>query len=151
MSPTQNGWGEHLMSTTRCKGTNVDGEACGAPESMVDPETGYCPAHGPGGRNEMKERGRKGGKQTHQTGLHPTDLPALDSFQAAQEWLEEIGRAVACGRLGDREANAAIRAVSEWRETESERVTREELEELQAQLEQLSAEIEDPAVQPLAG
>ncbi len=45
--------------------------------------------------------------------------PELRTHEDAQNWLETIGRAVATGRLSDRQAQAAIRTVAEWVKAEA--------------------------------
>ena len=71
----------------------------------------------------MAERGRRGGLATKRRGMSPglaaEELPKLQSHEDAQAWLETIGRAVATGRLSDRQAQAAIRAVAEWVKAEA--------------------------------
>jgi hypothetical protein len=53
--------------TRRCKGADglgnkSDGTPC---EGInVDPESSYCPAHGPGSAARMRERGRRGAEAT---------------------------------------------------------------------------------------
>ena len=64
-------------------------------------------------------------------------MGALESHQDAKRWLETIGRAVATGRLGDRAAQAAIKAVSEWVKAEGERVGAVEFEQLREDVEKL--------------
>lgn len=63
----------------------------------------------------MADRGRKGAEATARKwkgkGLDPDELPALDGPQAAAQWLQVIGRAVATGRLGHREGATVVRAV----------------------------------------
>ena len=59
----------------------------------------------------------------------------------AQDWLETIGRAVATGRLSDRQAQAAIRAVSEWVRTAGERATAEVVDELRAEVDRVKREM----------
>ncbi len=56
-------------------------------------------------------------------GLDPDELSELQTHEDAQNCLETIGRAVASGRLGDRQAQAVIGAVSECVRTEGERAT----------------------------
>ncbi len=128
----------------KCKGITRSGEPCRAPEHMVD-ESGYCHAHGPGARERMAERGRKGAlslrRKVKGSGLTEDDLGALESYEDAKRWLETIGRAVATGRLGDRAAQAAIRAVSEWVKAEGERLTAQVLDELRDEVERLKAEL----------
>ena len=128
----------------KCKGITRSGEPCRAPEHMVD-ESGYCHAHGPGARERMAERGRKGAlslrRKVKGSGLTEEDLGALGSYEDAKRWLETIGRAVATGRLGDRAAQAAIKAVSEWVKAEGERLTATVVEEVWEEVERLKAEL----------
>ncbi len=74
------------MST--CRGTKDDGSLCGAPDALVDPKTGFCPAHGPGASKRMADIGRKGAESTarklRSPGLDSDELPPLDSLEAAQ-------------------------------------------------------------------
>ena len=127
-----------------CRGRKADGNACGALSHLLD-ENGLCPAHRPGGREEMAERGRKGGLATKRRmasrGLDPAELPELRTHEDAQSWLETLGRAVATGRLSDRQAQAAIRAVSEWVKAEGERATAEVVNELRSDLDRVKSEI----------
>ena len=93
----------------------------------------------------MAERGRKGGLATKRRntspGLEPDELPELRTHEDAQNWLETIGRAVATGRLSDRQAQAAIRAVSEWVRAEGERQTSEVVNELRAEVDRVKGEL----------
>lgn len=101
-----------------CRGEKRDGSPCRAPSNMVDPETGYCPAHDPGARERLREAARKGGEATakklQREGLQEEELPPLDSPQAAARWLEVVARAVATGRLGHHEGRTVVRAVREF-------------------------------------
>lgn len=128
----------------RCKYVKEDGTRCGSPESFVDPDTGYCHAHGPEGSERMAERGRRGAESRwHEKpeGLDPEELPPLERHADAKAWLEAIGRAVATGRLADRPAQAAIRAVSEWVSTHGEELVAEDVEALRGRLEALEGEL----------
>lgn len=102
----------------RCQATNASGEPCGAPPSMVDPEKGLCPAHQKGGRERLSAAGRKGAEAVQRRlrgdGLQEEDLPPLESPQAAERWLEAVGRAVATGSLGHNEGRTVVRAVREF-------------------------------------
>lgn len=107
---------------------------------------GLCPAHREGGREEMARRGKKGGKDkpsqdTGPPGLSPNDLPPLVDHDAAETWLEVIGRAVTSGRLGDRDANAGIRAVEAWLKTRGEKLTTEVVEDLKEEIDRLKEEL----------
>ncbi len=103
----------------RCPATTKAGEPCGAPSSMLEPSTGLCPAHREGGTERLRLAGQKGAaasiaKWRGRGGLAPDELPPLDGPEAAEQWLEAIGRAVATGRLGHNEAKAATGAIREW-------------------------------------
>jgi len=104
-----------------CQGTRLDGSPCEAPDRLVDDETGFCPAHSPGGRERLSEAGKKGAaataKKLRGQGLDPDDLPPLVSHEAAEVWEDRIGRAAATGRIPASAAQAGLRAVREWRET----------------------------------
>ncbi len=93
----------------------------------------------------MAERGRRGGLATKRRfsspGLEPNELPELKTHADAQLWLEIIGRAVATGRLSDRQAQAAIRAVAEWVRAEGERATAEVVNDLKADIARMKAEL----------
>lgn len=118
----------------RCQHVDDDGDRCQAPEQFVNPETGFCHAHGPGAEDRMAERGQKGGqaaaRKRRQDGLSPDELPPLDSPQHAERWLEVIGRAVTSGRLGYQEAKAGVRAVKTWLGAHEAGEVTERLEEL---------------------
>lgn len=105
----------------RCNGTRDDGSPCGAPSNLVDPDSGFCPAHGPGGSEAMAELGRKGAEATarklQSDGLSDDELPPLTSHEAAERWCDVVGRAVAQGRLGHNEGRTILRAVREWRDS----------------------------------
>ncbi len=124
----------------KCKGLTRSGKPCRSPEHMVA-ESGFCHAHGPAARERMADRGRKGAlslrRKVKGSGLTEDDLGALEAHEDAKRWLETIGRAVATGRLGDRAAQAAIKAVSEWVRTEGERVGAVEFEALRQDVEKL--------------
>lgn len=101
----------------------------------------------------MAERGRKGGLATKRRnaspGLEAEELPDLRTHEDAQAWLETIGRAVAIGRLSDRQAQAAIRAVSEWVKAEGERATAEVINELRSDLERVKSEIASGSIRAI--
>ena len=78
---------------------------------------GWCQAHGPGASERMLERALKGGAATaakHRRTFDADKLPALDSIESAQTWLEAIGRAVAGGDLSDRQANSCTKVIEVW-------------------------------------
>ena len=85
---------------------------------MLDAK-GLCPAHRPGARERLREAGKKGAQVSTRLrrkamGLEPDDLPPLRTPQDAEAWLERVGRAVATGRLANRDGDAVTRAVREW-------------------------------------
>lgn len=118
----------------RCAGVNTEGLPC---QSPIVGEDGYCSAHRPGGEERMKRLAAKGAAASRRGGLDPDELGELHTHTDAQRWLEVIGRAVASGRLGDRAAQAAIRAVAEWVKAEGERATAEIVDELKTEIERL--------------
>lgn len=123
----------------RCKGTKADGEPCGAPDRFVDDSTGYCPSHGPGASEKLSEWGRKGGSRSTKEHLREEDLPPLDSPQAASQWLETVGRAVACGTLTHNEGKAVARLIREWLRTRDAGEMEERMEELEGKLDRLKS------------
>jgi hypothetical protein len=104
----------------------------------VSPETGFCPAHAPGGRERLLKAARKGGEATARKlarqGLGDEELPPLGSPQAAELWLEVVGRAVASGRLGHHEGRTITGAVREWLKARDVGEHADRLEELEAKL-----------------
>lgn len=104
-----------------CRETTADGTPCGAPPNVVDPDTGFCPAHGPDGRERMAEMARKGGeaaaRRRADRGMGPDDLPPLVDHEAAETWCDVVGRAVADGTLGHNQGRTILRAVKEWRQS----------------------------------
>lgn len=132
------------MSPARrtCGGTNADGAPCKSP--VVGPG-GYCPAHRPGGQEEMRRRARRGAEVANAErtppGLEPDELPPLESHADAKRWLETVGRAVATGRLTDRAGQAVIRAVSEWVKAHEGELTALVVDELQEEVERLQREL----------
>lgn len=119
----------------RCRAKNASGEACGAPERVVNPETGFCPAHRPGGRTEMQRRGLKGAIASRKAkGLDAEDLGHLETPRDAERWLRTLAQAVASGRLGPREGDVAARAVRTWLEAHRAGKMAEEVAELRAQV-----------------
>lgn len=122
-----------------CKATKDDGTPCGAPASVVDPETGLCPAHDPEREEERRAAARKGGKATARRfsggNLEADELPPLTSAQAAERWCDVVGRAVVTGRLSHTAGQAALRAVREWRESRDKGQVSQRLEALLDALE----------------
>ena len=119
----------------QCAGTNAQGEPCGSPFVGDD---GFCDAHRAGGISEMRRRAIRGALASRASkGLDASDLPPLEDPRSAETWLEAIGRAVATGRLGKGEADAATRAVRCWLQAHDAGRTRDRLEELAEAVETL--------------
>lgn len=71
----------------RCQATNAKGEPCRAPPELVDPESGLCPAHQPGGRDRLRLAGLKGAQAARgdrPEGLAPEELGRLESHADAK-------------------------------------------------------------------
>jgi len=109
---------------------------------MVDEGTGFCPAHGPDGSDEMRRRALKGGKATREVwkrpGVTEEELGALESLADAQRWLRVIGGAVASGRLDKGDAQAATRAIEVWIRA-ADSLTEAQVQELADKLEAVKA------------
>lgn len=125
-----------------CNGLNAKGEPCGAAASLVDQDTGFCPAHGPGGREEMRRRAKLGAQATKNAwkrpGLREDELGDLETLADAQRWLRVIGAAVASGRLDKGDAQAATRAVEVWIRA-GDSLTEKEVQDLADKLEAVKA------------
>lgn len=123
----------------RCKAERADGSPCKTPERFVDPDTGYCPSHGPDAAERLSEAGRKGAEATNRRyrgeKLSEEELPPLDSPQAAEIWLENVGRAIATGRLSSAEGNAVKSTVREWLRAREAGEMQDRIEELEEKLE----------------
>lgn len=124
----------------RCKRIKADGTRCRVPEHFVDARTGYCHAHGEGASGRMAELGRRGAAVTARKlrggGLDPGDLPPLDGPRTASLWLDRVGRAVATGRLGHREATAVVRAVEAFLRAHNAGEMAEDIQRLRTALEE---------------
>ena len=116
------------------------GDPCGAPARLV--KDGHCDAHRPGGRSEMSRRGLMGAlRQGKGMGLDPDELPELLTHEDLKKRLDLICRAVLAKQIGDREAQAAIRAVEAWLKAEGDRLTVHVVEELKVEVTRLKAEV----------
>ena len=83
----------------RCKGRKADGTACGAIASLVKAD-GWCPAHGPGASERMRERAVKGGQATaakHRRNVEPPALP--ETADDAVYWSAWAMHSVATGAI----------------------------------------------------
>lgn len=112
------------MATPACKGADgkgnkADGTPCQSP--YVDPETGYCTAHGPGASADMRERGRKGAEATRRKlkgrgTVKADDVPPPPETMAdAARWASWIPFAVTTGKLDPKIGDVAVRAIREFR------------------------------------
>lgn len=94
----------------------------------------------------MVRRARRGAyarnNNSGPSGLDARELPPLESHGDAKLWLERIGRAVSTGRLGDKEANAAIRAVSEWVRAHEGELTAYVVDDLADEVARLKEELD---------
>jgi len=130
-----------MAAERRCRSTKADGSPCRTPGALVDPETGLCPSHAEGAAERLSEFGRKGAEATARIfrgrGLDAEELPPLDSPQAAETWLEVIGRAVATNRLGHNEAKAAVSALREWLRAHEAGMMSDRVEKLKRQLDEM--------------
>jgi len=129
----------------RCKALNAEGRPCGSPESVVDPESGLCWAHQPGGRERLVEAGRKGAEATARKwrgrgGLEPGELPELKTPHDAQEALDIVAHAAAEGRLPQRQADATTRAIREWLRAHEAGAVADQVEELRRKLSELKGD-----------
>lgn len=118
-----------------CTAKNAAGEPCGAPSNVVDPRTGLCPAHSEGGRERIREAARKGGqakaRKERASGVDIKRHWRLDSYEAAERWLDRILKAVLAGQITHSQARSAVRAVEAWMKAREQGQEAERLEELE--------------------
>lgn len=130
----------------RCQATKDDGTPCEAPETLVDPETGLCPSHDPENREKVRENARKGGeaaaRRLEGKGLSPDELDPLEDHADAKRALDQVRRAVLTGRISDKVAHAATRAVSEWVKAHEGELTARVVDDLEEEVERLQSELE---------
>lgn len=126
----------------RCGYIKDSGEPC---ESPVVDQSGRCPAHRPGGEQEMRERASRGGQaaaEARRSGpevLDPEELGELDSYADAKRWLTIVARGVLSGAIDQSRANAATRALTRWVSAHESEIADEKLAELERRLEQIEA------------
>lgn len=125
-----------------CQGTNGKGEPCGSPEAFVDPDTGYCPFHGPGGDERQQENASMGGRATAKKLRRPPasdrdTLPAPETIEDAKRWLAWTAENLATGMLSDREARALGYVLRSFVDTVERADVADELEELREKLQAL--------------
>lgn len=104
------------MSGRVCGFEKEDGDTCRTEFGLCSCH-GECFSHAPC-RKEAREAARqKGGHNAARAGpLQADDLPPLHSAEAAEVWCDVVGRAAATKRINADAANAALRAVREWRQ-----------------------------------
>lgn len=123
-----------MPSERNCRHVKDDGTGCNAPAAFVDPETSLCWTHSEEGREKVREAARKGGETTARRmrgkALQEGELPPLTNAGAAETWCDIVGRAVVTGRLSHNQAQAALRAVREWRESHDKGKVSDRLEAL---------------------
>lgn len=124
-----------------CKATKPDGSPCRSPVHLVNQETGLCRSHDPALVESIRAAGRKGGAATirrfRQEGLEESDLPPLETHEDVMQWLETLGRAVATGRIHDKQCTATTRAIEVWLKAFSEGATAKELDALKKKLHEV--------------
>lgn len=96
----------------------------------------------------MSALGKKGGAATKRAwdaerGVDPDELPPLETHEAAEVWLDVVGRAVVTGRLESKRAQACVRAVQTFLDARAERLQADRLRELREKLEKLEEELEE--------
>lgn len=110
-----------MPSERSCQHVKDDGTRCNAPSQFVDSATSLCWTHSEEGREKAREAAKKGGEATARKlrgkALQEGELPPLTNAGAAETWCDIVGRAVVTGRLSHNQAQAALRAVREWRES----------------------------------
>lgn len=131
------------MSTSvdqrRCAHVGEDGDQCRVTGGLVDPDTGFCFSHDPSREEERRAARERGGMRTalrakKSKALDPDELGPLETPRDAVRWCRIVGAATATGRLSASAANAALRAISEWRAAHEQAELLEELEDLKSAL-----------------
>lgn len=129
--------------TGQCKGTTAAGKPCRSP--LVDPETGYCAAHGPGASARMAERGAKGARATAKKlkgkgVVKPGEAPPPpETVEDAKHYASWAMDAVATGRLDYRVGNVIQGLCREFRSATKEAALEAEVAELREVVATLKA------------
>lgn len=131
------------MAERRCEGTKSDGEPCGAPPELVDPKSGFCPAHDPeSGSQEMAARGAKGG--SHSPYEETLDkLPDITCAADLREILNRTIRATAQGNCSTKRANSIARLSRSWIKVNSAVVGENKIEKIEQKMETLRERIRE--------
>lgn len=126
-----------IMPEPKCQGQKADGSPCGAPSELVDPDTGYCPAHDPEkGSETMAERGRKGGSRSP----YEERLDKLPEITCAANVLEILNRAIratAQGTISEKRANSIARLCRAWARLNDVVAAEERLDDIETKLAEL--------------
>lgn len=124
----------------QCDALKGDGSRC-AVKFGISPESRMCWSHDPIRQEQAQRARRLGGKRAAESqkgyGLESDELPPLTTPQDAGTWLEQIGRAVATGRLGHHEGTAITRTVREWLRAFDAGAVADEVERLRQQVAEL--------------
>lgn len=102
-----------------CGHEKGDGGRCESAIGLCEEDgCGKCFAHCEHRAEKAREARQKGAASTNAKrrgeGLAPHELPPLESHDAAEEWLETVGRCVGTGRLSASEGNAIRGCVRDW-------------------------------------
>lgn len=92
--------------------------------------------------------GKESAKYRTKKGVEADELPPLTDHAAAEVWLDVVGRAVVVGRLDNRDAQAAIRAVDTFLKARAEKEQSERIGQLRERMEELQAQLEDQNDRP---
>lgn len=102
----------------KCKGEKSDGTPCGAPPSMVNEETGYCPAHDPDRAEERRETAHRAAEASIEARrdkeFRLDELPELNGPKDAEAWMEIIIKAMLAGRLSQNKMDLARKGLKVW-------------------------------------
>lgn len=124
-----------------CGHEKSDGGTCEAGFGLC-PDCGKCWSHCPHREEERQEARKRGGEATRKRygaeGLRDEELPPLDGPEAAERWLEIIGRAVGTGRLSYKDGSTMIKAVREFITSQKVDLA-DKLDRVEEQLEEVKA------------
>lgn len=125
-----------MSSDEVCGFEKEDGDTCGVSFGLCDCH-GECFSHSPCREEDRREARSRGGVATARgAGIRTDELPPLTSASAAEHWCDVVGRAAVTDRLSAEAANAALRAVKEWRQARETGEVTDRLEALQDALAQ---------------
>ena len=133
----------------RCEAIKKDGSQCKVDGGGVDPKTGVCIWHDPGRREQAQKARKLGKRRQEETQMEeqtkrcfvPGELPELTDHASAKALLALIAEAVCTGKLSDRQAQAGIRAISEFVKTWESEVTAEVVGSLKQEVARLQREL----------